>query len=661
MGSLSETKGAAWTRGWRRLIKLAIAVACAVSGAGIAQAQTTTRYTNSTDSATNGISDTATPCNARFTRTFSVGTSYTVSDVNLGVLMSHTWRADVEIYLVSPAGTRVQLTASQGSSADNFNLTFDDEAGTSVSAYTANSTATSTTVVPPYSVSHTPLSPLSAFDGQNALGTWTLEICDNAAQDSGTFFQADLYLTSAPTSYADLSLTQTVSSSTPANGTNVTYTLTIANAAGSPLTANGIVVGDLLPAGTVFVSSSGAGSYNSSTGEWTVGTLAPGANAVRTITVTVDATAGATITNSAEITASSVADVDSTPNNGSTSEDDDASSSFTVSGTRVAGTPPTLVCTAGTSLFDWDSQTWAAGSTSNNYTLTGIGAFNFAINNPATFLNNASLGGQSPARQTTVNGGYTGQNSLIQLVDMANTSQVVSTTISLGTAVPGAQFRILDVDYASGQFADRVTVTGYLNGVAVAPTLTNGVSNYVVGTSAYGDATSADASANGNLVVTFTSAIDQIVIQYGNHSLAPANPGQQAVTIHDITLCKPVANISVTKISAVISDPVNGSTYPKAIPGAVVEYCILVSNNGTAALTSIVATDTLPANFTYAAGSMMSGSSCASATTAEDDNNSGTDETDPFGASISGATVTATASSLSASTGFALKFRGTLN
>ena len=166
---------------------------------------------------------------------------------------------------------------------------------------------------------------------------------------------------------------------------------------------------------------------------------------------------------------------------------------------------------------------------------------------------------------------------------------------------------------------------------------------------------------NGNLVVTFSAPIDQIVIDYGNHSLAPANPGQQAVAIHDITFCRPVAAISVTKLSTVISDPVNGTTFPKAIPGAVMEYCILVSNTGPAALTNLSAADTLPSNFNYATGSLKTGSNCATATTAEDDDNAGVDESDPFGAAIAGTAISASASSLGSGSSFALKFRGTVN
>ncbi|MGB5485312.1 hypothetical protein, partial [Parasphingorhabdus sp.] len=57
------------------------------------------------------------------------------------------------------------------------------------------------------------------------------------------------------------------------------------------------------------------------------------------------------------------------------------------------------------------------------------------------------------------------------------------------------------------------------------------------------------------------------------------------------------ADISVFKSSRVVSDPVNGATNPKAIPGAVVEYCISVANGaGSASATGVTITDTLPAD-----------------------------------------------------------------
>lgn len=56
---------------------------------------------------------------------------------------------------------------------------------------------------------------------------------------------------------------------------------------------------------------------------------------------------------------------------------------------------------------------------------------------------------------------------------------------------------------------------------------------------------------------------------------------------------------NLTKESAVISDPLNGTTNPKAIPGAIVEYTITLTNTGTADATNVVVTDLIPANTTY--------------------------------------------------------------
>ncbi|MCI0516862.1 MAG: DUF11 domain-containing protein [Woeseiaceae bacterium] len=58
------------------------------------------------------------------------------------------------------------------------------------------------------------------------------------------------------------------------------------------------------------------------------------------------------------------------------------------------------------------------------------------------------------------------------------------------------------------------------------------------------------------------------------------------------------AALSITKTATLISDPFNGTTNPKAIPGAVVEYVITVANAGTEIAENIVITDTLSADVT---------------------------------------------------------------
>lgn len=625
-----------------------------------AYAQTTTTYSNTTGGAINSSA----PCSSPLVRNFTVSTSYIVGDVDLGVLATHTWRGDLRITLQSPAGTRVQLVNGDTNniSGDNFNVRLNDGGVQTVN--TEGNTVTHSTSAPPYQNDFSPNSPLSAFNGENAQGTWRLEICDQYPQaDNGNFVRADLYLTSLPANYADLSLTKSVSSAAPATGSSISYTLAVTNASGSPATATGVTVLDTLPAGFSFTSATGSGSYNSTTGVWTVGSVPPGATRTLTISGTVNATSGATILNSAEITASSAPDVDSTPGNGATGEDDYAAASFTVSGSRVAGVAPVLICPAGSTLHDWDSVSWSAGTTSGSYALTAIGTINFNIAiSGGSFLSNATYGGQSPTRQNVVTGGLSpAQNSIFEIVDFISQAGVVTSTINLPTAVPGAQLTLFDIDYAAGQFADRVTVTGSFNGTTVYPTLTNGVANYVVGNSAYGDATSADGSANGNVVVTFAAPVDTITIEYGSHSLAPANPGQQGMAIHEINFCRPVANLLIAKTSSIVSDAVNGTTNPKAIPGATMRYCLLVTNGGSATATAIYVADPLPATTSFVPGSLRSGTSCAGATTVEDDNATGADESDPFGAAIAGTTVSASTAALGPGSAFATVFDVTVN
>jgi uncharacterized repeat protein (TIGR01451 family) len=580
------------------------------------------------------------------TRTFAVTETDQIADVNLGLVLDHGRRGQIQATLTSPAGTSRSVITGIGGTLNDVNVLFDDEAAASISTHTAND---DDATVAPYQRTFRPLGSFTGFDGLAANGNWVLQVCDTPSDGrSLTFLRADLVITLAPTSYADLSLTKAASNVTPAFADTITYTLTLTNASGSPSTATGITVQDTLPSGVTFVSSSGTGSYSSGTGVWTVGTLAPGGVATLNIVVTVSATSG-TVTNIAQVTASSVADIDSTPNNGVTTEDDYASRAFTVSA-RIAGTPPTLTCPVGTTVFDWDGRAWTAGSLSNSYALTNVGTFDINISTNTAFV------AGSPALNSNLTGGLSPvQNSLFLNMNNVARSDVSTTVIDLPTAVPGLQFRLHDVDFGAASFADKVTVTGTFNGNAVTPTLTNGVSNYVIGNVVIGDTGSGDTTANGNVVVTFLAPVDTVTVVYGNHTTAPADPGNQWMSIHDISFCNPQASLSVTKISSVLSDGVSVSN-PKAIPGAIIRYCISVTNNGSATTTMVSASDTLPADVTYVAASMATGTSCGTASTAEDDNNIGPDETDPFGMAFSGSTVSGSAVSLAPNATFALVF-----
>jgi uncharacterized repeat protein (TIGR01451 family) len=59
-------------------------------------------------------------------------------------------------------------------------------------------------------------------------------------------------------------------------------------------------------------------------------------------------------------------------------------------------------------------------------------------------------------------------------------------------------------------------------------------------------------------------------------------------------------SLQVSKISQVVSDPVNGTSNPKSIPGSVQLYTITVTNSGVGAVdaASLIVTDAVPANTT---------------------------------------------------------------
>ncbi len=105
----------------------------------------------------------------------SVGT-ITDIDVRIGSL-THTFDGDLVISLIGPGGSpSVILSDNRGSSGDNFTSTrFDDEAATAIAAGAA-----------PFTGSFRPDQPLTAFDGLDASGTWTLRIQDQAGGDTGT-------------------------------------------------------------------------------------------------------------------------------------------------------------------------------------------------------------------------------------------------------------------------------------------------------------------------------------------------------------------------------------------------------------------------------------------------------------------------------------------
>ncbi|TAD76007.1 MAG: DUF11 domain-containing protein [Sphingomonadales bacterium] len=135
-------------------------------------------------------------------------------------------------------------------------------------------------------------------------------------------------------------------------------------------------------------------------------------------------------------------------------------------------------------------------------------------------------------------------------------------------------------------------------------------------------------------------------------------PGETAITCtYTNTRIIP---LQISKTSFVLTDGLS-PTDPKAIPGAIIRYCILVANPGTIAASGVSVTDTLAASLAYIPGSARTGTDCATATTPEDDNATGSDESDPIGTAFTGSTLTGSADSLDAGASFAITLDAVLN
>lgn len=111
----------------------------------------------------------------------------------------------------------------------------------------------------------------------------------------------------------DLAVTKTVSNALPAVGSQITYTINLANVGST--TANNITILDVLPSGLTFVKAQATlGTYNKTTGIWTVGTLPRGGSAVLQLTVTVNRVG--TIVNTARLNGSDPTDSNPLNNEG---------------------------------------------------------------------------------------------------------------------------------------------------------------------------------------------------------------------------------------------------------------------------------------------------------------------------------------------------------
>lgn len=196
------------------------------------------------------------PDQSTITSTLPVPDNKQVLDANVQLNIAHSFDADLDISLISPGAVSVQLSSDNGGTGDNYTDTIlDDEAATAIASGGA-----------PFAGSYRPEGPLSAMDGTNAQGTWTLQVTDDAKQDTGLLNSWSLTLVypQACGSCPPITLDDLL----PDGTAGIAYTATITATGGAPAYNFVQIAGNFPPGltlnsdGTISGTPTTAGTFN---------------------------------------------------------------------------------------------------------------------------------------------------------------------------------------------------------------------------------------------------------------------------------------------------------------------------------------------------------------------------------------------------------------
>jgi uncharacterized repeat protein (TIGR01451 family) len=295
--------------------------------------------------------------------------------------------------------------------------------------------------------------------------------------------------------------------------------------------------------------------------------------------------------------------------------------------TRFGAAASMLVVAAGTASPAFAAGTPAGSTITNNvsvaYQVGGVSQTGLSTSNSFTVDRKVNFTVAEDGNATTVVS--PGQLAAVTSFIVTNTSNapldfaLAATNRSGGSAAHGgtdnydvSNFRVYadtnsDGDYDPGTdqlitYLDQVAADANTRVFVVADVPLGRSTNDVAGVRLTGTAAEATAAGSLGAVVTQTAGANTAGVDtvFADTTTVDGNIARDGIHFDEDDYTILAAALTATKTSRVISDPLNNTTNPKLIPGAVVEYCITVANGaGGAAAANVAISDTLPATTTY--------------------------------------------------------------